>query len=248
VVNSLAFPELLRCIDERSAAFHDAVRSAPSLDAPVPGCPEWTLFDLAHHLGAVRRTWAAVVATGSRPEVLPAPQRATLLDWLGESARGLVDALREAGPDRECATWWGDSQSPQTSGAIARHQVQEVTVHTYDAQLTAGTAPPLPERIALDGVEEFLTTCCATTHPWPYEPATVDYHAVEGRSWRLSLSARGVRADRVDGTEPATVDASLRGTASDLVLVLYGRIPMESVKLDGDRRHLDRLFAWDPEE
>lgn len=43
-------------------------------------------------------------------------------------------------------------------------------------------------------------------------------------------------------------DAALRGTAGELVLAQYGRIPVDSLKLDGDRRLLDLLWAWDPDE
>jgi hypothetical protein len=38
-----------------------------------------------------------------------------------------------------------------------------------------------------------------------------------------------------------------RGTAGELVLALYGRIPMDSLKVDGDRRLFDLLQAWEPE-
>ncbi|MBP2055152.1 hypothetical protein J2Z21_008165 [Streptomyces griseochromogenes] len=112
--------------------------------------------------------------------------------------------------------------------------------------------------MALDGVEEFLSTCCATTSAWPHEPAAVDHHATEGRSWRLMLSADGARTARLSepGTTPATAagedpdgsDASLRGTAGELVLALYSRTPVDSLKVDGDRRLFDQLLAWDPDE
>ncbi|GAA5030566.1 hypothetical protein [Streptomyces siamensis] len=36
-------------------------------------------------------------------------------------------------------------------------------MHTYDAQLTVGAPLPLPYEVALDGVEEFLSTICTTT-------------------------------------------------------------------------------------
>ena len=76
-------------------------------------------------------------------------------------------------------------------------------MHTYDAQLTVGAPQPLPDEVALDGVDEFLSTCCATTSAWPHEPAVVDYHATEGRSWRLRLSADGARIARLPtGTCP----------------------------------------------
>ncbi|MEW2154562.1 maleylpyruvate isomerase N-terminal domain-containing protein [Streptomyces sp. NPDC007189] len=100
----------------------------------------------------------------------PGPHRTT---------QRLLDALREAGPGRGCWTWWGTWQSPRTCGAVARHQLQEIAVHTYDAQLTAGAPQPLPDEVALDGVEDFLFTCCATTAAWPHRPAVVDYHATE---------------------------------------------------------------------
>ncbi|MFF0471125.1 hypothetical protein ACFYPX_27265 [Micromonospora zamorensis] len=38
------------------------------------------------------------------------------------------------------------------------------------------------------------------------------------------------------------------GHASELVMFCYGRIPMDSLQLDGDRRVFDQLIAWKPEE
>ncbi|KUN83221.1 hypothetical protein AQJ66_20245 [Streptomyces bungoensis] len=256
---TLEFLDLLRLNDERSAAFRDAVASAPSLDAQVPSCPGWTLFDLLRHLGEGRRTWAAIVAAGPADappaksvwDTPAAPrEREALLDRWSASAQQLLYTLRESGPDRGCWTWWGASQSPQTAGAVARHQLQEITVHTYDAQLTAGAAQPLPDEVALDGVDEFLHTCCVTTAAWPHEPATVDYHATEGHSWRLTLSADGARTTRLPdaGAGLPTADASLRATADELVLALYGRVPVDPLKVEGDPRLFDQLLAWEPEE
>ncbi|KUN91921.1 maleylpyruvate isomerase family mycothiol-dependent enzyme [Streptomyces caeruleatus] len=265
MTTTLEFPDLLRLIDERSTAFIAAVASAPSLDAQVPTCPEWTLFDLAEHIGDGRRDWAATVAAGPAPAKSAAEgasaaprEREALLTWLAESTEQLLDALREAGPDRGCWTWWGTSQSPQTSGAVARHQLQQMAVHTYDAQITVGAPQPLPAEVALDGVDEFLSTCVATTSAWPHEPAAIDFHASEGRSWRLSLSADGARTARLPGPgaisataadqDPDAANASARGTADELVLILHDRIPFNSLRLDGDRRLFDQLSAWDPDE
>lgn len=258
MAKTLEFPVLLRLIDEGSVAFRAAVASAPSLDLPVPTCPEWTLFDLVQHLGGVHRRWAVNVAAGpadgpaaTASDVPDAPrEREALLAWSAESTQLLLSALRETGPDAGCWTWWGASQSPQTSGAVARHQVQEVTVHTYDAQAAVGTPQPLSEEAALDGVDEFLTTCCATTSAWPHKPAELDFHATEGRSWRLSLSADGARSTLLPafGEAPAAADASARGTAGELVLMLYSRIPFDSLQLHGDQHIFDQLEAWEPED
>jgi uncharacterized protein (TIGR03083 family) len=253
--DALTFPDLLRLIDDRSVAFRSAVASAPDLDAQVPSCPEWSLHDLAQHIGEGRRAWAATVAAGPSatrradpvgPAVAPR-ERGELVDWLGESTALLLDALQEAGPDRGCWTWWGDSQSPQTAGAVARHQLQQMAVHTYDAQLAVGAPQPLPEAVALDGVDEFLSTCCATRSPWPHEPAVVDYHASEGRSWRLRLSADGARVAADPTPSEGAPDFSARATAHGLVMALYGRNGLESLEIQGDARVFDQLAAWEPE-
>jgi uncharacterized protein (TIGR03083 family) len=270
VEETLEFPVLLRLIDERATAFRSAFMSAPGLELKVPTCPEWTLLDLVQHLGEVHRFWAAVVSAGPAAEppaeaeaesasegAGTAPrEREPLLAWSAASTRLLMDALREAGPDRGCWTWWGPSESPQTSGAVARHQVQEATVHTYDAQITAGTPQSLPDAAALDGVEEFLSTCVAWRQPWPHGAAVVDFRATEGRSWRLTVSADGARSTRLPapGTTPAAAGqgpdvafASARGTAAELVLVFYDRIPIDTLQLEGDIRLFDQLREWDPE-
>lgn len=259
VHRTLTFPDHLRLINERSTAFRAAVATAPSLDLQVPTHPERTLFDLVQHVGMGRRKSAAIVAAGpadAPPERSAwddgtgAPrEREALLAWWTESVEQLTSALREAGPDRGCWTWWDDSPSPQTSGAWARRQVPEIAVHTYDAQLTVGAPQPLSEEVALDGFDDCQFTLCATTVAWPHDPAIVDYHATEGRSWRLRLSRNGAQVAHLTptaGEHPETAHASARGTASDLVLFFYGRILLDSLNFDGDRRIFDQLAAWDP--
>jgi len=261
VQSILEFPEVLRLIEDRSAAFRAAVASAPDLDVQVPTCPDWTLRELAQHLGDGRRRQAAIVAAGpgaqppAKTDPIGAPtaprEREALDAWLAESTELMLDAMREAGPDRGCWTWWGDSQSPQTSGAVARDQLQQLAVHTYDAQVTVGAPQPLPGALALDGVDEFLTTRCAGTEPWPHAPVVVDYHATEGRSWRIWLSADGARTARLPapaaGEDLAGADVCARGTANELVMFCYGRITVDSLRVEGDRRVFDQLIAWEPE-
>jgi uncharacterized protein (TIGR03083 family) len=260
MATSVQFPDLLQLIDERAVALRAAVTSAPSLEVQVPTCPEWTLLELVHHLGNSHRRWAATVAAGPadtppdetvwRSSPTPPADRDALLGWSKESTTQLLSALCAAGADRSCWTWWDAAQSPSTSGAVARHQLQHIAVHTYDAQITVGDPQPLPDETAVDGVEEFLFTCCSGTDPWPHEPCAVDYQATEGRSWRLSLSTAGARTTPIPAegsTTTSNAAASLRGTASDLVLVMYGRIPISSLQGKGDVHIFDQLLAWDPD-
>jgi uncharacterized protein (TIGR03083 family) len=261
VEKTLEFPVLLRLIDERSAAFRAAAESAPGLEQRVPTCPEWTLFELVRHLGHVHRFWAAAVNAGPADAAPAEPASEfdeaeaafvdlkALLAWSAESTELLLDALREAGPERGCWTWWGQSQTPQIAGAVARHQVQEAMVHAYDAQITLGAdrVEPFPEEAARDGVDEFLTTCCEGEDPWPHGITVLDFRITGGDSWRLSLGADGVRATRRPSA-PADAHAafaSARGTAAELVLALYGRVPLDSLELEGDRRQLELFRDWD---
>ncbi|MBP0452267.1 maleylpyruvate isomerase family mycothiol-dependent enzyme [Kitasatospora sp. RG8] len=261
--NTLDFSDLLRLIDERSTAFRAAVASAPDLDAPVPTCPEWTLFDLAQHLGGGDRFWAAIVSAGpadappaeaaaERAALTPPREREALVAWLEESTQLLLGVLREAGPDAGCWAWWSGLQTPRTSGGVARHRVQESAVHTYDAQLAAGAPQPLPAEVAVDGVEEFLFTCVATLSAWPHKPTAFDFHAAEGRSWRLTVDGDGARTVRLPAAGGGEgLDApgiSLHATAGELVLFLYNRVPADSLRIDGDAGLNDLLRDWEPEE
>ncbi|MFJ8039075.1 maleylpyruvate isomerase family mycothiol-dependent enzyme [Kitasatospora sp. NPDC096147] len=251
------FTALLRLIEERSAAFRAAVAAATDLDTAVPSCPGWTLHDLAQHLGGGDRLWshnvAAGPAEGPSAEGLAAKQEPAprapeaLAAWLADGTEQLLAALRAAGQDGPCWTWWGDGLTPQTAGGVARHRVQESAVHTYDAQLAVGAPQALPEQIALDGVEEFLETCVATDTPWPHQAATGDFETAEGPTWRLTLDAAGAAPVRLaSDRDHEAPTGSVRGTASDLVLAFYGRIPVDAIKGDGDQEHFHQLKAWDP--
>ncbi|MEU8833165.1 hypothetical protein [Streptomyces sp900116325] len=55
------------------------------------------------------------------------------------------------------------------------------------------------------------------------------------------------------GEDPDAADASLRGTAGELLLALYDRVPVDSPKLDATDASLrgtagELLLAWDPDE
>lgn len=173
-----------------------------------------------------------------------------MLAWLAASTELLPAALREAGPDQGCFTGWGYTQTPHTVGGVARHQVQEIAVHTYDAELTVGRAGLTACGGGARGVEENLFISSFTTSAWPHKPTAFDFHATEGRSWRLTVDGDGARTTRLPATgeNPDAAGLSIRGTASDLVLWLYNRISVGSLQLDGDPELLDLLLAWEPED
>ncbi len=240
-----AFEDLLALVQDRSAALRSSVEGSPDLDARVPSCPDWSLRDLVEHLAQVHRFWAAAVAAGPSekpPTVAPADdtQPAGLLARSAAATQELLASLRAAGPAAGCWTWWGDSGVPMTSGAVARHQVQEAAVHAFDAQLATGTPQPVPAVAALDGLAEFISVSYGTVGPWPHEPARIGLHAAEGESWLINLTTSGSHV--LDGHHETAAD--LYGSASDLLLALHGRLPLSSLRSEGDRATLENLMRW----
>ncbi|MFC7528833.1 maleylpyruvate isomerase family mycothiol-dependent enzyme [Actinoplanes sp. GCM10030250] len=241
-----SFPELLSLIEARSEALREAAGPADP-EARVPGCPEWSLRDLVAHLGGVQRFWAVTVSLADDSAPPPEEQRpdrephGDLLEWSAESTRLLLTALGAARPDAPSWAWWAGSGAPLTAGAVARHQVQEAAVHAFDAQETIGKPEPIPAAVAVDGVAEFLSVFLGTLGPWPHRPARVAFQAIEGPSWTLDLSPSGAHADPAASGEPVT---RIHGTASDLVLWLYRRIALSSVRIDGDRAVAEQLREW----
>ncbi|MET7541471.1 maleylpyruvate isomerase family mycothiol-dependent enzyme [Streptomyces sp. NPDC005507] len=240
-----AFEDLLALVQDRSAALRSSVAGSPDLDVRVPSCPDWSLRDLVEHLIEVHRFWAAAVVAGPSekpPTVTPADDTlsADLLARSAAATEELIAALRAAGPAVGCWTWWGNSDVPTTSGAVARHQVQEAAVHAFDAQLAAGTPRPVPAVVALDGIAEFIGVSHGTADPWPHEPARIGLHAAEGESWLVNLTTSGSHV--IDGQHETAAD--LHGSVSNLLLTLHGRLPLDSLRSEGDRATLENLLSW----
>ncbi len=214
----------LEAIREASGRFAGVVErwGADGLDANVPSTPEWTLRDLAHHLGEVQRFWGDNVHTGDPGTPwggeVAMPADDFLVGWLREATASLCDALAAAGPGAPCWTWWG---APATAGAVARHQVQEVAVHCWDAQAVMASPGALRQDVADDGVAEFLEIVLGSSAD--ALPGVVTLRATDtGGSWRAA------------GGGPGRRQAGISGTASDLVLMLYRRLPVSDCIVDGD--------------
>jgi uncharacterized protein (TIGR03083 family) len=220
---------------------------AAGIDAPVPSCPEWTVTDLLGHLGRIHRWVAGLLviraeARGDHWSESAPPPPEELLDWFAEGVPMLADALTEAGPDAELWTW-----TPDKSAAFwARRQANETAVHRYDAQLTAGTTQPIVRELAVDGINEFFDLIPF----WPWAERvrgngeTLHLHCTDGDGeWLAQLNPDGLVVTR----EHAKGDVAARGSASDLVLFLYGRVPAEQLDVFGDATLLTRwreLVTW----
>jgi uncharacterized protein (TIGR03083 family) len=249
-----SFADMLKTIEDRSAALR-AAATAAGPEARVPGCPDWSVRDLVAHLGEVQRFWAATVSAGpadappGEDQVRDTEPTGDLMAWSAASTAELVRALAQAGPDVACWTWWTGTGAPATSGAVARHQVQEAGVHAFDAQEAAGRAEPLPRGVAADGIGEFLTVGMATMGPWPQEPGSVALAPADAATWIVGLDSAGARAVQRDpGDGQHKPGAWVRGTASDIVLALYGRHLRADLVIEGDRELATGLLTWTDNE
>ena len=217
--------EILGAIESESAAAAATITLIP-LDARVASCPDWSFAELIWHLARVQRFWATTVRAGGADPVEPAraavPSDAGELEtFFRESTRQLVDALHETSWEAPAWTWWKDER---TVGAIARHQVQEAAVHRWDAQSALRSPDPLAPAVAEDGVDEFLWIARQLRGLEP-----IAFHATDAGS----TFAAG------PGDPIATVSAP----ASDLVLLLYGRLTVDDVEVTGDRAALDAYLV-----
>jgi uncharacterized protein (TIGR03083 family) len=219
--------EYLDEIADESEAFAATIRP-DTLARRVPCCPDWALRDLVWHLGRVQLFWAGAVRVGvdERPdfeEGAPGPTDADeLAAWMRAGTGQLLEALGGASADAPAWTWWN---APRTAGAIGRHQVQEAAVHRWDAQSALGSPEPLTDRVARDGVEEFLGIARQLRDPAPIAFTATD----TGRTFNMAA-----------GAEPLV---SVAGSSADLVLLLYRRLRPEKVQVDGEQAVLDAFLA-----
>jgi uncharacterized protein (TIGR03083 family) len=220
--------EYLPVLQKTNGRFDDAAAEAVlahGWTAHVPGCPDWRLRDLVRHLAEVQHFWAWVVRTrASDPSAYPDPPRHPddeLLGWLAAQHAELETALAGADPAERVWTW-----APQQDVAfVLRRQVQEAVVHTADVEEVLGDVRPIPTRIGLDGLDEWLEVMVPGALPdGPPEGAhPVVFHAVDA----------GTERTLFPGSRPFPI-AALTGTAGDLLLSVWRRVPLEVLTVDGD--------------
>jgi uncharacterized protein (TIGR03083 family) len=224
---------------------------------PIPTCPEWTLRQLATHVGRAHR-WAAEITRTRSAAPIPFRQvpdgrlpddRAEQLAWLRAGAARLVDAVREAGSD---LVW--SFTGPTTAGFWLRRMAHETLVHRADAQLAAGAEPEpvIAAEVAADAIDEWLMLLTGDLGQAGERAkalpagASLHIHATDdglgGRAeWMIRHDAGGLTV------EPghAKGDAALAGPAVSLLLVLLRRRPASdpAVTVHGDSAVVDSWLA-----
>ncbi|MFD7624932.1 maleylpyruvate isomerase family mycothiol-dependent enzyme [Streptomyces sp. NPDC059851] len=240
----------------------------------VPSCPGWSPSDLLGHLGAVHRFVGRILrdrlaeapdptdpslfdlpedpaARAAWPLPEQAPNRGPLpqevTDWFGQGARRLAHLFHELGPEVPVWTWSAD-RSQHTSGFWLRMQTIELAIHRWDAEGAAGTPGPVDPDVAADAVPQTFEVMAPFRRAVGAAPPGVGeryrFRRTDGPgSWTVTFSGDLVRVERgTTGTAP--VQAA--GTASDLMLFLWQRIPADDLEVTGDKELLARWFTLVP--
>ena len=139
------------------------------------------------------------------------------------------------------ATWAGQ----QPAIFWPRRMAIETALHRWDAQAARGDAAPVSTPLALDAIDELFEVIL----PWrgtvdvAPEGTTVHLHAtdVDGGAgeWLVTFVSAGIAVEHAH----AKGDLAVRGTASDLLLLLWNRIGPERCEVFGDAGLLERWRA-----
>lgn len=206
--------------------------AAGILEAPVEHCHPWRVGDLLRHLVEVHWFWATIVdeRLDAPPDEArrPAPpdDSQVVASFLAGAER-LVEVLRDSPADAHVWTW---APGHQDIGFVRRHQVQEAAVHHWDAVHAGGGNLELPGPEAADAVDEFLTVSVSSD----LDPATPPRPSLAGR-FALEATDTGTGWTLADGNAEGTVRVvagtqgsapAVSATASNLLLWLYGRVPV----------------------
>ena len=124
------------------------------LGAPVTHCPDWSVRDLAIHLGGVHQ-WAAHAVTAGSPDREPVTLVSDdeLTGWYRRSAADLIDVLAATPVDGPA---WTLDECDRTAGFWRRRQVHETAVHLWDIEEALGEPRPIDPALAWDGVLEVV--------------------------------------------------------------------------------------------
>jgi uncharacterized protein (TIGR03083 family) len=211
---------LIEHLQAESAALLAAHRADP--DAPVASCPGWDRTELLRHVAQFHSWMRAQVEAGPDERVrfrdtpVPGPDD-DLATWYEANVAGLVAALQGVDLDGTWPTFAG----PQPGLFYPRRMALETAVHRWDAD-----GAPIDPELAVEGIDEILTLFAPMVPGDRLEDAagTIHLHAtdVDGE-WLVTLGADGIRSEHGH----AKGDVALRGTASDLYLWTWNRVPAD---------------------
>jgi uncharacterized protein (TIGR03083 family) len=127
-----------------------------ALDRPVPTCPGWQVRDVVDHLGTVYAHKVVALETARRPEPgewQGAPDEADVVQWCHGLLHRVAADLGGLAADDPAWTWW---EPDQTAGFWQRRLALETAIHRVDVEAAVGEPTPIPDDLAVDGIDEVL--------------------------------------------------------------------------------------------
>jgi uncharacterized protein (TIGR03083 family) len=201
-----------------------------ALTAPVPTCPGWTVADLTRHVAEVYLHKTLAMRDGAEPADFPPKGLAdeepvALLD---RAYAGLCAEFAARKPADPAGSWYTPDQ---TVGFWIRRMAQETVIHRIDAELGAGQpVEPVPDDLALDGIDELLKVFVAfSVAEWgdyftdalgssPGHRYTV---RSDGAAWQVRTGPG--RFDVTDGAGDGAADVTVTGPPQDVLRWVWNR-------------------------
>lgn len=217
--------------------------SAGNLELPVPTCPGNTVASLLLHTTGVFAFWTGALEQNRRPDFDMARLEGAGIDTHQRELERFLAAISVRDPDEPIWTFG----SEQTVRFWCRRSAHEMSVHRWDFENAVGEPQPIDPALAADGIDELLiefgtkrddgSGWISGSEMFGGDGETFCLQASDGGGDRL-VTARPDRFDVVTGSSPADVTA--RGTASDLLLFCWGRVPPDALEVVGDASLLER--------
>ncbi len=212
-------------LERQCRVLESAVVADPAtLTVPVTACPGWTVGDVLEHLADIHRLVPAWLAAGRRPRRVPPPlDDAEPVLQFARGWRALHVRLGAEPKDAPAPTWCAFDA---TLAFWRRRMAHEHAVHAGDVLEALNRPRPVPDDVALDGVDEALRLWLGTRSGVDVggtgdavrlRAATTDDGPL--RHWTVVRHAGVVEV--LDGEVPA--EATVTGAPSELYRWVWGR-------------------------
>ncbi len=237
LLGALTVDQQRASIEADAARIAEIVEAIP--EARVPSCPDWSVADLAKHVGFVL-LWS----TRAIREPSASMPGGVELGWPDDGGRGsrLRDAAStattahaEVDPSTLVWTWaWGSAPA----GFWSRRLMHELAIHRVDAELAADDVRPVVPAVAADGIDELLTTHLFMRgtrqrgEPLTGDDTDLHVHLTDvdrDGEWHVELTPTGPIVTRAH----RTADVAIRGRSEDALLWLWRRRDDADLELFG---------------
>jgi uncharacterized protein (TIGR03083 family) len=266
-------PNVERCLSlvrELSDALveHLLVVSARAWNGPT-NCAPWRVRDIAVHLVSSGEGFAASILRGLAGSVEPgdvseARQRrqaeleAANAQAIGRELKTVTDeftGLYAGLQDQELSVICFHRRGNRTVRWYAAHRLAEVAFHSWDLQFSLGQAPTLDDAVAA----LLLPTLLESNAPRTYA-AGLSRQRGSGERYLLAVADDPlahwlvtIGPDQLDVRRGGSrADLTITGSASDLALLVYGRVDLHAlvqagaIQLNGKRALAERFVLCFP--